>query len=220
MKKFFYLLISGIFIVFSTFSFSGCKNNEIEKVSRNLTCYAISAEFDDDKKEISGTEKINYVNNTGIEIDHICLHLYARAFRKDALIKPYSALNVATCFPNGLSFGDISIVNVKVNGEIKNHEIVGEDEDILKINFGFNLSKGGKIEIVIDFVFLSKISIAGLSFAKSALKIGVTSGFSTNLILGLYTKKFAIGLIFDNIKSYTIHYLFIKSFVPEKLLKF
>lgn len=152
MKKFFYLVVSAIFCAFCLFSFSGCKKSEVEKYSKNLTTYAISAELDDELKQISGTEEIDYVNNTGEDLEFICLHLYPRAFRKDALIKPYTALNVATCFPKGLSFGDISILEVKVDGEIKTFELAGEDEDILKINFGFKLSPEGKIKIAISFV--------------------------------------------------------------------
>ena len=123
MKKFFYLVVSATFCAFCLFSFSGCKKSEVEKYSKNLTTYAISAELDDELKQISGTEEIDYVNNTGEDLEFICLHLYPRAFRKDALIKPYTALNVATCFPKGLSFGDISILEVKVDGEIKTFEL-------------------------------------------------------------------------------------------------
>ena len=172
MKKFFYLFISAIFCVFCTFSLSSCKKNEVEKISKNLTTYAISAELNDEKMEISGTETIDYINNTETEIDHICLHLYPRAFRKDALIKPYTALNVASCFPNGMSYGDISIVNVKVNGEIKPFELLGQDEDILKISFGFNLSKNGKIEIVIDFVITIPNSTHRFGYYENNINLG------------------------------------------------
>ena len=155
MKKFFYLLISVIFCVFSTFSLTSCKNSEIEKISKNLTTYAISAELDAEKMEISGSEKIDYKNATGQPLEYICLHLYPRAFRSDAIIKPYSALSVATCFPNGMSYGDILIESVSVNDEIKPFEIVGEDEDILKIIFGFVLEN--KKSVKIDIKFLTTI---------------------------------------------------------------
>ena len=125
MKKFFYLLFSVIFCVFSAFSVSGCSKSEVDKISKNLTTYAISAELDAEKMEISGIEKIDYINNTGSDLEFVCLHLYPRAFRQDALIKPYTALNVATCFPNGISYGDIAIISVKVNGEIKSFELTG-----------------------------------------------------------------------------------------------
>lgn len=152
MKKFFYLLFSAIFLAFSAFSLTGCKKDELKKVSKNLTSYAISATLDDEKKEVSGTETIVFYNSTGSDLDYLCLHLYPRAFRENASIKPYTKLTLATCFPSGVSYGDISIVNVKVNGEIKKHELTGEDDDILKIHFGFRLSNKKSIEIVIEFV--------------------------------------------------------------------
>ena len=96
MKKFFYLLFSAIFLVFCTFSLTGCKKDELKKVSKNLTSYAISAKLDDEKKEISGTETIVFYNSTGEELDNVCLHLYPRAFRENATIKPYTKLTLAT----------------------------------------------------------------------------------------------------------------------------
>ena len=152
MKKFFYLLFSSIFLVFSTFSLSGCKNNEVDKAARNLTSYAISAVLDDTKMEISASEKILYINSTGSDLEFLCLHLYPRAFREGATVKPYTSLTNATCFPNGVSYGDISIIQVKVNSETKPFELVGADEDILKIDFGFKLNNKKTIEIVIDFL--------------------------------------------------------------------
>lgn len=172
MKKFFYLLFSGIFLIFSTISLTGCKKDELKKVSKNLTSYAISAELDDDKKEISGTETIVFYNNTGTEIDNLCFHLYPRAFRENASVKPYTKLTQATCFPNGASYGDISIVNVKVNGEIKKHELTGEDEDILKINFGFRLSNKKSIEIVINFVITIPNSTHRFGYYDGNINLG------------------------------------------------
>lgn len=151
-KKFFYLLILIIFCTNFTFSLVSCKKDKTDKISKNLTSYAINASLDDEKKQISATQKIDYINSTGSDIEFVCLHLYARSFRKDALIKPYSPLNIATCFPNGMSYGEIEILGVKVDGKNVVFEIVGEDEDILKIAFGFVLSKLERAELVIDFL--------------------------------------------------------------------
>lgn len=152
MKKFFYFLFCSIFVVFTCLGFVGCKPDEVENVSKNLTSYAISANLDDEKKEITASEVIYFYNNTGVELEEIYLHLYPRAFREDATIKPYTALTMATCFPNGISYGDLNIISIKVNGEIKSHEIVGEDSDILKINLGFKLTNRKTVEIVIEFI--------------------------------------------------------------------
>ena len=151
MKKFFYLLFSAIFICFSTFSLVGCKKNTLNKVSKNLTAYSIDVTLDDEKKEITGTEKINYKNETGKRLEFLCLHLYPRAFREGAVVKPYTTLTEATCFPNGVSFGNIEILSVMIGEKLAEYSYCGEDEDVLKIDFGFSLENKKSVEIKIDF---------------------------------------------------------------------
>lgn len=151
MKKFFSMLLLACFCCISTFSLTGCKNTYLTKISKNLTCYAICAELDEQNKQVSATETIVYYNNTGMELDFICLHLYPRAFREDATIKPYTSLTSASCFPNGISFGDIAILKVRVNAETKDFSLMGEDEDILKIELGFKLKNKKSVQIEIDF---------------------------------------------------------------------
>ncbi len=172
MKKFFCLLFSFVFVTIFTFSLTGCKKSEVEKVSKNLTSYAIEASLDDEKKEMVCSEKIVYRNTTGGDIEYLCLHLYPRAFREGAMFKPYTNLTEASCFPNGISFGDMSIVKVKVNGEVKKFDLTGEDEDILKINFGFKLTNKKTIEIVIDFVLVIPNSTHRFGYYNNNINLG------------------------------------------------
>lgn len=172
MKKFFYLCFSVIFCCFCAFSLTGCKKNEIKKVSKNLNTYAISAELDTDKMEISGSEKVTYKNDTSVELEEVCFHLYPRAFREGALVKPYTALNEASCFPNGISYGDLQILKVTVNGDIKKHSLSGEDEDILKISLGFKLKPNKTIEIVIDFVVTIPNSTHRFGYYDNNINLG------------------------------------------------
>lgn len=151
MKKFFYLLFSALFFAFSTISLVGCSTSEVDKASKNLTSYAISMSLDDEEKTLSGTEKVSFVNVAGEKLDHVCFHLYPRAFRKDAMVKPYTALTYATCFPNGESFGDIEIKKVLVGGKEAKFSLIGEDEDVLRIDLGFDLDVKKIVEIIIEF---------------------------------------------------------------------
>ena len=171
MKKFFSLLFSAIFLTFSTFSLSGCSKNELAKVSKNLTTYAISAELDENM-QIYGTEKISFLNSTGDVLDHLCLHLYPRAFREGATVKPYTSLTEATCFPKGVSFGDISIEKVMVNGKEIKSDLIGIDEDILKVDFGFKLSPKKTANIVIDFVIKIPNSTHRFGWFGSNINLG------------------------------------------------
>ena len=172
MKKFFYLLFSALFCVFCTFSLSGCKNREVDKISKNLNTYAISAELDIQKMEISGSEKVTYKNDTNVELDAVLFHLYPRAFREGAIVKPYTALNEASCFPNGISYGDIQILKVTVNGVVQNHSLVGEDEDILRVGLGFKLKPNKTVEIVIDFVVTIPNSTHRFGYFENNINLG------------------------------------------------
>ncbi len=215
MKKFFSLLFSLIFLAFSTFSLTSCKKDELKSVAKNLTSYEISAELDADK-QITASEKIVYINDTGVDLDHICFHLYPRAFREGATVKPYTTLTEATCFPAGISFGDISIIKVKVNGEVQPFEYAGVDEDILKINFGFKLSKKKSIEIVIDFVLKIPNSTHRFGWFGSNINLGnwypiickyTSSGFDTS-------PYFATGdPFFSDISNYNVSFVYPSEYV-------
>ena len=210
MKKFFSLLFSAIFLLFSTFSLSGCSKNELDKVSKNLTTYAISAELDENM-QISGTEKIVFVNSTGSALEYLCFHLYPRAFREGATVKPYTTLNEATCFPKGISFGDISIVKVKVNGQVKSSELVGVDEDILKVDFGFKLSPKKSIEIVIDFMIKIPNSTHRFGWFDSNINLGNWYPVACKFVNGDFetTPYYATGdPFFSDIANYDVQFDF------------
>ena len=172
MKKFFSILFLAIFCSFSIFSLSGCRKNEIDKVSKNLTAYSISASLDDENKKIHSIETIVFYNNTGKELEYVCLHLYPRAFREGATIKPYTSLTQATCFPVGINFGDIVIISVKVNSQKKEAELIGEDEDILKINFGFKLTQKKSVQIEIEFDLIIPNSTHRLGWFENNINLG------------------------------------------------
>lgn len=214
MKKFFYLLFSFVFVAISTFSLTGCKKSEVEKVSKNLTSYAITADLDDEKKEMVCSEKIVYKNNTGEDLEFLCFHLYPRAFREGAVFKPYTSLTEASCFPNGISFGDMSIVRVKVNGEVKKFEMSGEDEDILKVNFGFKLTNKKTIEIVIDFVLVIPNSTHRFGYYNSNINLGNWYPIVCEYVNGKFdtTPYYATGdPFFSSISNYDVTFSY-----PEK----
>ncbi len=172
MKKFFCFSLTIIFCAISVFAFSGCSKNEVDKISKNLTVYSISAELNAENMTVSGSQSVDYFNETGTELSYLCFHLYPRAFREGAMLKPYTILTAATCFPNGISYGDIQISAVRVNGENSAFEHIGEDEDILKVNFNFGLANGKRVKIDIDF---------NLSLPNSTHRLGY---YQTNINLG------------------------------------
>lgn len=149
-RKIIFVFLSIALIITASFSFVSCFSSELDKVAKGLTTYNISASIDNDMK-IKATENVEYKNNTGDNLNYICFHLYPRAFRKDATIKPYTSLTMASCFPNGLSYGDIEIQSVMINENNAGFEIIGDDEDILKVNLGYELENKKSANISIEF---------------------------------------------------------------------
>ncbi len=150
LKRFFILLFCCILCVNFTFLLTSCKKNELKKVSKNLSSYAISVSLDE-SFVADCSETIDYVNTASDDLSFVCFHLYPRAFREDAIFKPYTTLTLASCFPNGISYGDIEINSVKVNSEEAEFKLIGEDEDILKVEFGFLLKAKASVKIEIKF---------------------------------------------------------------------
>ena len=143
----------------------------VKKASKNLSDYTINATLNNDYS-LDASQTINYVNNTGENLDTVCLHLYARAFREDATIKPYTKLNQASCFPNGVSFGDILISKVNADGNSANFEFVGEDSDILQINLFDTLKNKDKLKIEIDFKLLLPNCTHRLGYYNNTINLG------------------------------------------------
>lgn len=150
LKKVFCSYLAVMILGFSCLFLVSCSASEAEKHSKGLTSYSIKASLSNDMK-ISASETIDFVNKTGQDLGEVCFHLYPRAFREGASFKPYTTLTLASCFPNGISYGNIEILKVCVNGESKAINLTGEDEDILQVDFGFNLENKKSVKIDIGF---------------------------------------------------------------------
>lgn len=154
--KVFYNIIKGIVcvtlaIVLVTILY-GCKSKSlIKRASKNLNSYTINATYCDEEHTVNATEKVKYTNKTGDILNFVCFNLYGTAFSADAVILPYTTLNAKKCFPNGLSYGDLEIISVRVDEEDADFNIVGQDNNALQINFKNSLNNNESTEIEIVF---------------------------------------------------------------------
>ena len=166
--------MSFLAVIFCFFAFFGvsCAKNDIKTASKNLTSYSIVASFDDEKKMVFATEKILYINQTGVALESLYFHLYPRAFREGAVVKPYTSLTFASCFPNGASYGDMNITSVLVKNKNSDFEFAGEDEDILKVNFDEALAAKKSIQIDIDYELVIPNSTHRLGWFDESVNLG------------------------------------------------
>ena len=159
-KKHFIKKLASIILCLATvlcvcLSLSGCKKeNSIAEASKNLSSYSLSLDFDDSSKTLSGSEILNYKNQTDTALKTLEFHLYPNAFRSDAKYRPVSTLTREKAYPNGFSEGKIDIKSVSINGQNVQVNVGGNDKNMLIVPLFEELFPDDEVAVQIDFVSL------------------------------------------------------------------
>ena len=136
MKKFLLVLIIFVFI----FSLFGCsKNDDISKISKNLTTYDIDLELNPQTKSVNAKQNVKYINSTNTILKTLKFHLYPQFFEEGATeyIVPSTKLNNA--YPNGMSYAKFNIDRVKVEDVEKQVVYEGEFDGVLCVELNSSL---------------------------------------------------------------------------------
>lgn len=172
--KFFCRVVSvtGAFI-FSLFMFTGCSfDRQVAKASKGLSTYEIEAVYCDVDKKISAVEKVNYINSVDTILDEVWFNLYGAAFSDSAKVKPYAKARAEDCFPNGVNYGDLEVKTVLVDGVNATFEIVGEDNNALKVLLGEQLFAGEAADIVIEYELYLSNCTHRLGYFDNTVNLG------------------------------------------------
>lgn len=174
MKKVFKMILVFTLLISIVFSLSACEKSDkiVEKNSKNLSSYEIVATFNDDAKSLTCTETVHYVNNTDVTLNEIWFNLTPTAFSEDATIKPVSNVNIAKAYPNGISYGDLKILKVILEGKETKYEISGLDNNVLKIPLECDLYPEGKIKIEIAFLVTLPNSTLRFGYYNNNINLG------------------------------------------------
>ena len=136
MKKVWILIVACVLVL------AGCKKStDLEKISQSLNTYTMDLTLDVDNHTVVGTQTLSYHNTTETILEKVCFHLYPRAFSSYAINRPVTKLNEANAYPNGESFGDIMIDEVKVGGKTTEVTYTGVDQDILNVPVSLGLGE-------------------------------------------------------------------------------
>ena len=166
-------VISFVFVFSFVFLSVGCGfDDKVNKASKNLSTYTISANLDEGTHTVSCTQTLDYVNNTGETLTDLCFHLYPRAFREGATILPYTNLTQARCFPSGKSEGNLQITKVAISGKTPVFLLDGEDENILKINLETPLKEKTKINRAIEFLLTIPNCTHRFGYYQNSINLG------------------------------------------------
>lgn len=96
--------------------------------------YTINAVYNAESKTVSAEMTVDYYNASEAILDEVCFHLYPASFREGARFSPVPSDAVSSAYPSGISFGGITVSGLTLNGESREINIGGQDDDILVVN--------------------------------------------------------------------------------------
>jgi len=140
----------------------------------SINKYTMDVVFDDESKRMMCNQNLVYVNNTGIDLDKIYLHIYPNAFSKEEYA-PFEKSEFKEAYPNGFNEGYIDIKNILSSGEKLNYNIEGDKNDILEINLDKKLKPNERISI--DLKYNIKIPNCLGRFGYGDNTINITNWF-------------------------------------------
>lgn len=136
-----FLIVSCVFIFKRDF------DAKVQAAAKECNNYYVDATFNSENMTIEASQKVEVVNRSNSTMNELFFHLYPRAFREGAVIKPYTNLNQGKCFSNGESFGSLDVLEVVVNGKKQDVCYAGDDENVLKIEHRLNSNEKVNVEM-------------------------------------------------------------------------
>lgn len=131
-----------IFVSFLAFGASACASHSKD------TTYRLTLEYAPANNKIFGKEEVSFYNCMQNVTDVLKFQLYANAYRRDAMCKPFSELYESVVYYDGESYGDIQILNVT---GCKDYEIGGVDKNLLCVTLNEPLYPDERISLNIEF---------------------------------------------------------------------
>ena len=131
MKKISFLLAT-IFVVL-IFPACSCKSCSSCDEKSSVTSYDISITFDEQNMLVTGVEKVSFFNKFDTALDELKFNVFGNAYREDAVYKPIALSQQKSAYPNGLSYGNMSVTAVFDGDDELVFKVCGEDENILLV---------------------------------------------------------------------------------------
>ena len=146
MRKRFFVLLTVVAAALVATVLCACSSPEETRITR----YTIDAVLSDDHT-LSATVTVDYVNNTDVPLNELMFHLYPNAFREGARFSPVAKDRITEAYPNGRSYGKMTVEKVTVGGAETEIGITGDDENILCVPLGGTLEPTDAISVGIEY---------------------------------------------------------------------
>ncbi len=123
----------------------------LTKASQSADNYTLTLSYDSQNHKLSAHQRVEMTNRSDNAFETVKFHIYANQYRQDAANSVVPDSYQTTAYPNGKSYGNITMDVVSVNEQEVAFVIEGNDSDILSVPLGFTLFPDQKATI--DMVY-------------------------------------------------------------------
>jgi hypothetical protein len=141
---------------------------DLEALSTQYGTITMDCKYDDKKHTLTVKQEVDYLNKSKYTLTEIKFHIYANAYKEAATAAPVAKNEQAEAYPNGLSYGGITISSVQNNGYARTIKTGGTDNTLLTVGLAQNLNPNGRTVITIDYV---------VTLANIKHRLGYANGF-------------------------------------------
>lgn len=171
MKKY-VCFAAAIVLCASVLCFFGCSYDAMDRAVKNGDNYTIVCAYDEKVHALSAVQTVEVKNRSENSFSALKFHIYANQYRQDAEKGVVPDTYKAIAYPNGESFGDITLDSAKVDGTAVAFVIEGEDMDILSVPLGKELFPDQQVTVELTYtVQLAKIKHR-LGWTENAVNLG------------------------------------------------
>jgi len=164
MKKTAFLL--SIVLTLSFFAiFTGCAEQKADRTSYDIVC-----EFSDNV--LKGTETVEFYNDSETALKELKFNLFGNAFRKDAKYSPIATQYLSKAYPNGISYGSMTVESIKADGEDLEFSVCGLDQNILAVFLPVEVFPEERFTVVIEFTLELANVVARTGYNNDTVNLG------------------------------------------------
>ncbi len=145
MKKFisYVCALTVLLSLFTLFGCNGCDSGD------KRTSYYVDCSINGN--QIEGCETLDFYNTFDNPVELLKFNIFANAFRQDATYKPIAAQYVNKAYKHGYSYGDFTVKDCSIDGKSVEHQICGEDQNILQVNLPEAVYPDESVELKITY---------------------------------------------------------------------
>ncbi len=147
------IIVSLLFVFCIALNCSACKKkDDLDKLSKKLTNYAIDMTYYDDKK-VQASCKVDFVNNTDNVLKDVKFHLYPKFYTEGATDHVLTSTKLNDAYPNGMSYAEFEVERVTIGNQDTTVMYEGEHDSILNVSLFSSIMPDDRVAIDIKYKF-------------------------------------------------------------------